>query len=336
MNISQKAKVTIWLAAAILALAPAVISFFIPENIEVIWLIQLISIYLIASYFSYLSSVIIFFISVGIHLYFEVSEYFGQSVLHPHDYQMFIILTAVKVIYAISAGYRGKNAQRKQLDLESLNKELEEKSQELQQIAFYDALTGLPNRRMLNEYLKKELSKHSQKNQQLAVLFLDLNRFKLLNDALGHHAGDPVLQQASHRLLSLVNQNDLVVRQGGDEFILILENTDKEQTLKVKDHILLEFTVPFIFNQKKYFITPSIGISMYPEDSQDGDALIKYADTAMYVAKESSSINYSFYTSAYEEAINRKLKLLNDLRFAIENKELHVYYQPKVNLKMKE
>ncbi|WP_050179607.1 putative bifunctional diguanylate cyclase/phosphodiesterase [Domibacillus robiginosus] len=332
MNISKKAKVTIWMAAIILALAPAVINLFIPEEFEVIWLIQLISIYLIASYFTYLSSVIMSFISIGVHMYFEISEYVDQSVFHSHDYQMFVMLTAVKIFYAISEVYQKKNVQRKQFKLEYLNKELKGKNQEFQKIDFYDLLTGLPNRRMLNKYLEKELLQHSQNKQQLAVLFLNLGRFQLVNDELGYHAGDLLLQQVGQRLISAAGQNGFVARQGGDEFVLILENTNKEQILKVKDHILCEFTVPFIFNQKKYFITPRLGISMYPGDSQKVETLIKHADTAMYVAKESSSINYSFYTSAHEDVLNRKLKLRNDLQFAIQNKELHVYYQPKVNL----
>ncbi|WP_172656827.1 putative bifunctional diguanylate cyclase/phosphodiesterase [Domibacillus robiginosus] len=214
-----------------------------------------------------------------------------------------------------------------------MNKTLAEKSQKLQHMAFYDELTGLPNRYMLNEHLHNALVQCRDKKQQLAVLFLDLDKFKSINDALGHGVGDLLLQQVSERLVSIIKNGGFAARHGGDEFIIVLENTNKEHVVKIINLILFRFIAPFVLNKKKYFITPSIGISMYPNDAENEETLIKYADRAMYAAKEHPSKNYSFYTFAREEAVNRRLQLQNDLRLASRNKELQVYYQPKVNLK---
>lgn len=221
---------------------------------------------------------------------------------------------------------------------ESLEKQVENKTKELQdalnkvnKMAKYDNLTGLPNRYMLNECLDETLERCKQNNKELAIMFLDLDRFKLVNDTMGHHTGDLLLKEVSKRLRRSVRDEDIVARQGGDEFIILLEDIDKESAAQVAQRIINEFVSPFHLKNKEFFITTSIGISIFPKDGHNQIDIIKSADKAMYVAKERGKNNYQFYR-VLTDTVNRKMMLEEGLRRAIAESELDVYYQPQIDL----
>lgn len=197
-------------------------------------------------------------------------------------------------------------------------------------MAFYDALTGLPNRNKFRQELNNVLSQPD--NQKLAVLFLDLDRFKIINDTKGHTVGDLLLKQVANRLVLAVQKEGFVSRHGGDEFVILLKDMDKEQVTDMAERILIVFSAPLILNNQEFYVTPSIGISLYPSDGTDEETLIKLADIAMYVAKERGKNNYQFYSSQLSALSSRKMELENGLRKALEQNQLLLYYQPQVEI----
>ncbi|WP_419882167.1 EAL domain-containing protein [Peribacillus sp. B-H-3] len=200
----------------------------------------------------------------------------------------------------------------------------------IQHMAYYDSLTGLPNRNMLNRKLNSILNNPGDKS--LAVIFLDLDRFKLINDTKGHTTGDLLLRKAGERLTYSVQNEGVVSRQGGDEFLILLENTDKQKAEKVARRILDSFAPPFYLDMEEYFITPSIGISLCPADGEDQDTLIKHADNAMYLAKDAGKNTFRFYSRDLDNMSMRKMELEKGLRKALEQKEFFLQYQPQVEL----
>ncbi|WP_209121362.1 bifunctional diguanylate cyclase/phosphodiesterase [Alkalihalobacillus sp. BA299] len=209
-------------------------------------------------------------------------------------------------------------------------KEAEEK---IHHMAYHDMLTGLPNRYTYNDHMEKALARAKRNNQQLAVMFIDLDRFKFINDTLGHKAGDDLLIQVSKRLVNSVREADIVVRLGGDEFIILLENITASQSKEIAERIIQAFTASFILQEnEEFFTSPSIGISIYPYDGQDAETLTKHADQAMYLAKKRGKNNYQFYIHEKESIVDRKIKLERGLKKAIDNDEFKLYYQPKIEL----
>ncbi|MBM7694407.1 diguanylate cyclase (GGDEF)-like protein/PAS domain S-box-containing protein [Peribacillus deserti] len=200
----------------------------------------------------------------------------------------------------------------------------------IQYMAYYDSLTGLPNRNMFGNTLHTMMEEKTVKS--LAVLFLDIDRFKIINDTKGHTIGDLLLKQVAHRLDTAVHDEGLVSRQGGDEFIILLKDMDKEYVESVAQRILFKFAKPFVLNGEEFFVTPSIGISMFPGDGMDQDTLIKHADTAMYLAKEKGKNNYQFYTPDLDKLSMRKMELEKGLRKALAQNEFVLHYQPQVEV----
>jgi diguanylate cyclase (GGDEF)-like protein/PAS domain S-box-containing protein len=197
-------------------------------------------------------------------------------------------------------------------------------------MAYYDSLTGLPNRNQFRHHLNEVLI--NQCNKMHAVLFLDLDRFKIINDTKGHSVGDIILQKVADRLVSAVQNEGLVSRQGGDEFIIVLEDVDKENASLVAKRILNRFANPFEVNCEEFYVTPSIGISLYPSDGTDEETLIKNADTAMYQAKDRGKNNYQFYSNNLDGISTWKMKLENWLRRALEQNQMTLHYQPQFDL----
>ncbi|WHY78542.1 EAL domain-containing protein [Neobacillus sp. WH10] len=201
----------------------------------------------------------------------------------------------------------------------------------IQKMAYHDSLTGLPNRNRFRNYLNEVLNRQ-QENKILAVLFLDLDRFKIINDTKGHTVGDMILQKVADRLEMAVQNEGFVSRQGGDEFIILLEDIDKERASVVAQRILNEFSEPIEVYCQEFFVTPSIGISLYPNDGKDEETLLKNADTAMYQAKERGKNNFCFYSSNLNGLSIRKMELENGLRKALEQNQFTLHYQPQVSL----
>lgn len=196
-----------------------------------------------------------------------------------------------------------------------------------------DALTGLANRTLLRDRLSQAVSYAHRYEHPIWILFVDLDRFKFVNDTLGHQAGDILLKAVSARLQSVVRDTDTVSRMGGDEFVLILpERTDVGLSTGIVQRIMEVVAQPLTIEGHEFFISSSIGIAVYPADGQTPEELIKHADIAMYRAKEIGRNNFQFYTSTMNERALERLRIEGDLRNALEREEFVLHYQPQVDL----
>jgi diguanylate cyclase (GGDEF)-like protein/PAS domain S-box-containing protein len=199
--------------------------------------------------------------------------------------------------------------------------------------AHHDSLTGLPNRALLGDRIDQAIAHAWRHGYQVAVVFVDLDHFKLINDSLGHHVGDRLLLEVASRLKACVRGNDTVARQGGDEFVLVLtEQHDEDEMLNVVGRLLDAVSQPWSNNGQEYGLSCSIGISCYPRDGEDPDTLLRSADAAMYQAKASGRNTYHCYTPELNQAISERLELETSLRHALERDEFRVYYQPRIDI----
>jgi diguanylate cyclase (GGDEF)-like protein len=208
-----------------------------------------------------------------------------------------------------------------------------EAQMQLQFLAHHDALTSLPNRALFLERLDHALTRARWTKRPLAVLFLDLDRFKNINDTLGHDIGDSTLRVAAKRLTDCVREGDTVARFGGDEFTVLLEDlANSDDVPNVAQKILEALSRPFDVEGREFVVTTSIGISLYPSDGEDSLKLLRNADTAMYRAKEQGRNKYQFYSSEMSAKALEKFMLESSLRHALERQEFLLYYQPQVSL----
>ncbi|MEQ8497359.1 MAG: EAL domain-containing protein [Gammaproteobacteria bacterium] len=211
--------------------------------------------------------------------------------------------------------------------------ELKRSQTELQYLAHHDPLTGLPNRLLLCARLEHAIEQTHRRRSEGALLFIDIDRFKNINDSLGHPIGDALLQFAAQRLQGCVRRTDTVARLSGDEFTLLLEDIDgPEAAVQVAEKVLAAFSQPFCMEGHEIAVTPSIGISVFPRDGADIDSLLRNADSAMYEAKEKGRNAYAMYSQRMTEAALERVRLENDLRRALDNHELVVHYQSQVEL----
>jgi len=198
-----------------------------------------------------------------------------------------------------------------------------------QHLADHDALTGLPNRRLLEDRLTQALALSQRNRKQTAVMFVDLDRFKSVNDMLGHAAGDVVLKEVSERLVKQLRVVDTICRMGGDEFVVVLPEIKRaSDAANVAAKILETVAQAVIIEGRELHITPSVGISVFPDDGRDAETLIRNADAAMYHAKETGRANYQFFTEQMNHSAAKRLALEDDLRQAVLKGEMRVYYQP--------
>lgn len=194
-------------------------------------------------------------------------------------------------------------------------------------------LTGLPNRASLMQYLQLLINQSAANNSMFAVLFLDLDHFKVINDTMGHESGDLLLKAVSERLQTHVRGQDFVARLGGDEFTVVLENIRNSETVAdLAEKICESLSAPFLFMRREMFVTTSIGISLFPDDGEDITDLMKYADSAMFSAKDNRN-GFCFYDPGMEMAISKRVEMERELRKGIEQNELLLFYQPKIDFK---
>jgi len=206
-------------------------------------------------------------------------------------------------------------------------------SNQMTHSAQHDVVTNLPNRLLLNDRITQSIAMARRQNMPVAVIFLDLDRFKCINDSLGHAAGDKLLMSVSERLLASVRGSDTVSRLGGDEFVILLsEIAQPEDAATSAKKLLLSLSAPYYISGQEFIVSGSIGISIYPEDGEDSETLIKNADTAMYHAKESGRNNFQFFASEMNLKALERQSLEGGLRRALRQEEFLLQYQPKVNL----
>jgi len=203
----------------------------------------------------------------------------------------------------------------------------------IRHIAYHDALTGLPNRMLFTDRIDQAISRAQREQGQFALLFLDIDHFKVINDSMGHAAGDQLLNIVSQRLRDVLRKSDTVARLGGDEFTIIIEGLQEaERVVSVARNILDTLEVPVDINEQQVHIGGSIGIALYPQDGENFGSLLKNADTAMYKAKDRGRHTFQFYASEMSHKAMQRLELESEMRTALKEEQFVVYYQPKVNL----
>jgi diguanylate cyclase (GGDEF)-like protein len=254
----------------------------------------------------------------------------------------------IKAMKAGAADYLDKREINAQLLERSIRYAIERKRAEerILRIAYYDSLTNLPNRVLFQDRLKQALAYAKRYKRNVAILFLDLDNFKRINDTLEHRLGDLLLKGVAERLANYLRRTDTIARQGinaldntvarlgGDEFtILLTEINSLQDAAKVAQRILNILAQPFLLDRHEVFITASIGIAIYPSDGEDVDSLLKNADTAMYHAKDQGKNNFQFYKQSMGATAFERLNLENSLRKAMEREEFIVYYQPRMDIR---
>jgi diguanylate cyclase (GGDEF)-like protein len=238
-----------------------------------------------------------------------------------------------------------RKLEEKTLQLEEANRELkrdiarrQEAEEAIEQLAFYDPLTALPNRRLLSERLKHCFASSSRRQMHSALLFIDLDNFKTLNDTKGHNIGDQLLVMVADRLKTTVREGDTIARLGGDEFVVILEglSADAEQAIGMTEaaaeKLLIALAAPYVLLEQEYLGTASIGISLFHGQEYSADELLRRADAAMYQAKNKGRNTLHIYDPDMQAALEARMQLESDLRYGLASGELKLYYQPQVDL----
>jgi len=214
----------------------------------------------------------------------------------------------------------------------SLEAKLQLQHDQLYQKAYIDDLTGLPNRKSIMERLEKVIERAKSNNESLALLFIDLDKLKVINDSLGHIAGDKLIQIAASRLKDAVSAENTIARLGGDEFLVLLRGVDKEQIISQAERLLRISREEIHFDKYHLYISASIGIARFPLDASDPYSLLKFADTAMYEAKDRGGNQYCFYSKELTQKAYEQVKIAKEFRRGIRNKEFVVYYQPQIDM----
>ena len=207
-----------------------------------------------------------------------------------------------------------------------------EAEQRISNLAYHDALTNLPNRSLLRDRVEQAIAVAEREEETMALLFLDLDHFKNINDSLGHAVGDLLLQEVANRLQRSIRKSDTVGRLGGDEFMMLLPDADADDAAHVAQKVLEECIKPYELDSHNLAVTPSIGIAMFPRDGSDHNELLKKADTAMYRAKDEGRNGYRFFTPEMNQAVFQRMVLESSLRKAVEKQEFELHYQPKYSI----
>ncbi|WP_164984966.1 bifunctional diguanylate cyclase/phosphodiesterase [Ammoniphilus sp. CFH 90114] len=328
-------------AIPILYFLPIINHISLSPTYKIFWLLHLIPAMFLTFYYGLRGGLIGASLSLVLCSLTEFLYYnLGVAYTYENIYSL-IVYNSVNFMISIGMGFLTDRLKKQQQEIKNINQVLLESNQRLKQneekirhLAYYDSLTGLPNRHYFQEQLKEKLDAiDEQVDQQIAVMIVDLDRFKVINDTLGHEFGDLLLRQVAHRLTSSLGNDEIICRQGGDEFFILLGDTSAEETKLRAEHILWSISFPYMINDHELYVTPSIGISFYPQDGTSSDELLKHADSALYRAKELGKNRYHFFTEDMDGQNSKRLQLESGLRRALDKKEFKVYYQPKVDIR---
>jgi diguanylate cyclase (GGDEF)-like protein/PAS domain S-box-containing protein len=258
----------------------------------------------------------------------------------PYDVEFRVIWPDDSVHFIRAGGQVSFDDEAKPVRMTGVNYDITEHvhaKEKLHYIAHHDDLTNLPNRLLFTDRLTRALARATRNNDLIALLFMDLDRFKNINDTFGHEIGDIFLKMIAARLKNEIRGSDTVARFGGDEFAIILEViNDIDDVISVAEKILEVLADPFVINGHTFYATTSIGISMFPNDARDAQTLLKHSDTAMYRAKELGRNNYQFFSRDLSDKALERHNLENDMRRALEHDEFELYYQPQIDLNTKQ
>jgi len=248
-----------------------------------------------------------------------------------------VILHAIFVISELLVlSYLVKLQIEHNIELNSIQNKVNELNTQLKHSSLHDSLTGLPNRLYLSEQIQQVKQKSLESQTKFALLFLDLDHFKNINDTLGHDVGDSLLQTVANILRNEVTENNLITRIGGDEFIIIISNLHNyKDLLPIINNILSEFRKELFIKGYALRLSASIGISIFPDDSSSIKELMKYADIAMYKSKADGRDNFSFFKQNLNQQLHDEVDMINDMQRAFYDGEFELYYQPKIDLKMR-
>ncbi|MDA3908517.1 MAG: EAL domain-containing protein [Sulfurimonas sp.] len=244
-----------------------------------------------------------------------------------------VILHAIFVMSEfLVLGYLIRLQREHNIDLNIARNKVFELNKELKHTSLHDSLTGLPNRLYLNEQIEKVKEYADKNSQKFAIVFLDLDHFKNINDTLGHDVGDALLQTVANILRNVVNKNDLITRIGGDEFIIVISDFENDdELLPIISNLLEKFRQELLIKGYSLRLSASIGVSIFPDDSASIRELMKYADIAMYNAKADGRDNFSFFTQSLNTKIHNEVDIINDIQRAFYDNEFKLYYQPKID-----
>ena len=248
----------------------------------------------------------------------------------------FIILTLFIILFSYSKILQ-KQVNKRTYDLEKANRDLIKHQKEIFNLAYFDTVTSLPNRTYFVEELDKKCNNFTSDKDKFAILFLDIDKFKFINDTLGHHIGDYILKLMGNRLSKLIGENDLLARVSGDEYYILIDKYKSiEDINNIAKKIIHDFKLPYYIKDYTLYLTTSIGIATYPEGGSDSSSLIKNVDLALYKSKDLGGNTYYIYGDEIESQGLERMLLLNQLRHAIEFDELVLHYQPQFSIETQE
>ncbi|MCP3764861.1 GGDEF domain-containing protein [Domibacillus sp. A3M-37] len=277
-------------------------SLFVELQISIAWFGCLVPTVIFTYYHGFKGGLIATIFSITLNLITELHDHINGTI-HSLEWYLLIEIAIVNMVVTIPISFLVNRLHVKRTRLEVLNEELKSKNEYINRMAYQDSLTQLPNRRFFEKKLIRTLNETNESNEQLAVLFIDLDGFKNVNDTLGHNAGDQLLQEVSTRLKSCTREVDTVARLGGDEFTVLLPFISyKDAAIQVAERILQELRRSYLIKNIEVKVTPSIGIVFSENVENEAETLIKCADTAMYQAKKKGKNNYQIYNNMFIDA----------------------------------
>ncbi|MFZ3102687.1 MAG: EAL domain-containing protein [Desulfitobacteriaceae bacterium] len=294
---------------------------------EWIWILYAVPACYLAFTKGYRGAIIVSLIGTFIHTAWEFKEYLMDETFDTNNFVIVGALSVTVLLISLGLGYLTDKLRKQQIKLENAYDAMEYN-------AHHDQLTGLPNRRLFEDRLFTAIARANRKKNKVALMFVDLDRLKNINDTMGHYCGDLLIKGVAERLSGSIREADTLCRWGGDEFTIILDNLNQlEEVVTVANRIIFSFQEPFLIQDTEINSTVSVGISIYPDDGKNIDDLTKHADSALYKAKEQKN-SYWFFIPEMNTLLNRKMlieqSLKSDLRLAKDNLLLH--YQPQVRL----